>query len=64
MYNPDEKELCKAEGREQRGEERRRHCCVATNLAWEAASGYSGHVEAREAGARVSRSPATTLDSE
>lgn len=62
VHNPDEKESCKAEGREQRGEERRRRRCVTTNLAWEAASGYSGGVEAREAGARVSLSPATSLD--
>lgn len=54
VHNPDEKDSCKAEGREWRGEERRRRCCVTTNLAWEGASSYSGGVEAQEAGARVS----------
>lgn len=62
VHNPDEKESCKAEGREQRGEERRRHHCITTNLTWEAASSNSGGVEGWEAGARVSHSPATSLD--
>lgn len=62
VHNPDEKESCKAEGRKQRGEERRRCRCVTINLAWEATSGYSGGVDAREAAARVSLSPATSLD--
>lgn len=62
VHNPDEKESRKAEGREWRGEERRRCRCVTTSLAWEGASGYSGGVEAQDAGARVSHSPTTSLD--
>lgn len=62
VHNPDEKESCKAEGRERRGEKRRRRRCITTNLAWEAASNYSRGVEARGAGARVPRSPARSQD--
>lgn len=62
VHNSDGKKSCKAEGRERRGEERRRHRRFTTHLALEATSGYSGGVDAQEAAARVSLSPATSLD--